>query len=241
MHWIHSLFGTRGSSTVAPVPVSAREFLVWAARKEIILDDRYSSEQQVLVFKPYRTFDRFWERPVEPGGLAHFLKSVLDAIPEWQSCYLWCRNGSWTATAESEGDLVITTVYRGAGVPERWHGAIQFQRPDLAAVLAVLFVHCAFGWSVCEDVFLVPDHAKLIVGVDHHEVVWAHFASADDVEPFVRRMADSGYGLPTALPDETFKPQPWMTRSGAQGAAPNGGPATASDSSSASEGPPSVS
>jgi hypothetical protein len=222
--------------------MSAKKFLAWAASKEIILDDRYSSEQQMLVFKPYRMFDRFWERPAEPGGLAHFLKSVLEAIPGWETCYLWCRNGSWAPTTESEGDSVIATVYRGAGIPERWPGAIQFQRSDFSAIHAVLFVHCAFGWSVCEDVFLVPDHARLILGVDHHEVIWARFAGASDVEPFVLRMADAGYHLPTALPDETFKPQPWMTASGAQpGVAPNFGPGTPPGNSGVGEGLPSVS
>jgi hypothetical protein len=220
----------------------AKEFLAWAAAKEIILDDRYSPDQQQLVFKPYRVFDRCWGRPDEPRGLAHFLHSILDAIPAWQSCYLWCRNGSWSPTTESEGDLLIATVYRGAGIPERWQGAVQFHRPDLAAVLAVLFVHCAFGWSTWEDVFLVPDHAKLIFGVDHHEVVWAHFAGVEGVAPFVQRMAAAGYDLPTDLPDETFRPLPWIkARTDQPGAAPNGGPTIPLANTRTTEWPPSAS
>lgn len=205
-----SWFNQSTSPAGAAQPITAEGFRAWAAAREIILDDRYPSSQPLLVFKPYRNLERFWERPQDPDGLAHFLQTLLQSTDDWQSCFLWSRNGSWAPTTEGEGDALIATVYRGAGIPEGWKGAVQFERKDLASVLAVLFVHCAFGWSTCEDIFFVPDHGRLILGVDHHDVVWAHFAREEGIAPFVCRMAGAGYELPKELPDATFKPQPWI-------------------------------
>jgi len=241
MKSVKSLFG-RGTGDVGKaLPVSAKDFLVWAAQREIICDDRHSTSEQALVFKPYRSFQRFWECPQEPNHLVHFLRTFLEAMPTWQSCYLWSRNGCWAPTTAGDGDSVIATAYRGAGIPEGWQGAIHFSRDDLASILTVLFVHCAFGWSICEDVSLVADHARLIAFVDHHNVIWAEFACAEELEPFVQRMAAAGYTLPVALPDPTFQPQPWITGKSAQAAPRNDGPTAPPGNSGIAEGPPSVS
>jgi hypothetical protein len=46
MHLIEKFLGKQGTPTGGGLPMPAKEFLAWAGAKEIILDDRYSSDQQ---------------------------------------------------------------------------------------------------------------------------------------------------------------------------------------------------
>jgi hypothetical protein len=209
---VYTLFGKEAATTARSVPVPAKDFLTWAAARAIVLDDCYWTIQPRLVFNPFRAFARSWVCPDRRS--VHFLESVLNAIPAWQKCYLWCRNGSWVLATRSEGDVLSARVYRGACIPEGWQGAIQFQRPDLAAVLALMFVHRAFGRRTRDEVFLVPDHAKQIIAVPPDDMIWTHFAAKEDVGPFVQRMAACGYDPLPVLPE--FKPQQGMPGSSAQ-------------------------
>ena len=66
-----------------------------------------------------------------------------------------------------------------------------------------------FGWSVPDDLFVVPDHGRQLLQTDHHDVVHVDFAEEGMVEPFVRHTAEE-YPLPTEPPDWTFKRPDWM-------------------------------
>jgi hypothetical protein len=46
--------------------------------------------------------------------------------------------------------------------------------------------------------------------ISHHDVVHVDFEDAADIHGFVSMMQLNGFSLPTAAPDRTFKPQPWL-------------------------------
>ncbi len=78
-------------------------------------------------------------------------------------------------------------------------------------MLTAVFTQLTFGWSVTDDLFVVPDHGRQMILTDHHGVVHAQFLDQRRIEPFVRDMREQGYPPPVELPDETFKKPDWMS------------------------------
>jgi hypothetical protein len=67
-----------------------------------------------------------------------------------------------------------------------------------------------FGWSVAEDLYVVPDHGRYILQTDHHDVIHVSFHDARHVQHWVSEMARRGFDLSEDLPDSTFKRPSWM-------------------------------
>ena len=87
---------------------------------------------------------------------------------------------------------------------------MQFARDERETLVALLFSTTVFGWSVVEDVYVVPDHARQILKTDHHGVVHVDFGDPGDVDRWVSKMSESGFDLPNEPPDATFKRPTWM-------------------------------
>jgi hypothetical protein len=200
-------------------PLPRDEFLAWAEAQGAGPDDRYE-EPRCLAFKPFRNIGRFWVVPQHPGTWPHFIASWLDGLEPWGSAYLWFRGGRWpgpAAPAPYDTDKGIReTILRGAEIPIGFDGAVRFERQERDRMIAVIFAQIAFGETTVDDLFVVPEHTRTILWVDHHEVVHAEFARRGLVKPFVEHMQAKGYSLPSAAPDWTFKPQRWMKRTRVQ-------------------------
>ena len=144
--------------------VSGEEFMRWAADRGIGLDPRYPGSGW-LGFLPPVDHHRFWVVPAAPTTWPNFLASLLDGLDEWGTGLLWPRSGSWPPFEESQwpAEGVRDVILRGAGIPSGWPGAVRWRREEENELVAVLFASLAFGWSVDDDLFFVPDHARQIV------------------------------------------------------------------------------
>jgi hypothetical protein len=87
---------------------------------------------------------------------------------------------------------------------------VEFDRTELTPLVTLLFSTTIFGWSVAEDLYVIPDHARFIVKTDHHGVVHVEFQSDDDLSCWVTQLAQKGFTLPDETPDATFKTPDWM-------------------------------
>jgi len=58
-----------------------------------------------------------------------------------------------------------------------------FHRDDLCRLVSLLFVTSTFGWSVGEDLYVVPDNARYILKMSHHGVIHVQFRNIDDIDP----------------------------------------------------------
>ena len=96
------------------------------------------------------------------------------------------------------------------GAPAGTNGVIAFERSELTRLASLFLITSIFGWSVGEDLYIVPDNARCILKVDHHGVVHVQFRDPDDVEVWVAAMAERNFPLPDELPDETFKRPNWI-------------------------------
>jgi len=191
--------------------ISIDDFLEWARALGISTDARYT-EPRCLAYFPYQDHSRFWKIPDRSAGIPAFLNHLLDALERWSHIRLWPRGGKWPEVSDepSINDLVRGTILGAAGVPSGHEGAAEFDSDERAKVLTAIFAQIAFGWTTRDDVFIVPDHARYLLYVDHHEVVHVEFRNASDIEPFIEHMASSGYLLPDEVPDWTFKKPSWM-------------------------------
>jgi len=152
--------------------------------------------------------------PERPELRPYFLASLIDLLGEWQSCYVWRHLGSWPDPAEIDSrrinDSVELQILKGLELPLGTAAVVQFDRSERDMLITLLFSTTVFGWSVGEDLYVVPDHAQQDIQTDHHDAVHVSFREASDVKKWVDVMAAEGFDLPDEPPDETFKRPTWM-------------------------------
>jgi hypothetical protein len=194
--------------------ISEAEFLDWAARNGLHLDPQYP-HSAVLTFRDTLIEARFWEVPGEPHLRAFFIGSLLQLLGPWEICYAWRHLGSWPASADPArlNDVVELRILKGLGLPLGTNDVVKFSRQEFDKLLTLLFSTTIFGWSVGEDLYVVPDHAQALVQTDHHDAVHVVCREAGDIHRWVEGMERQGFSLPSSVPDSTFKIPSWMTRS----------------------------
>jgi hypothetical protein len=186
-------------------------FLEWAEGAGLSLDPQYP-RSAVLVFSPDPNQARFWEVPAELELRPYFLWSFLELMGEWQECSVWRHMGSWPERAESRriNDVVEWQILKGLGLPMGTADVLQFERAEADKLVTLMFSTTVFGWSVGEDLYIVPDHAQCILKTDHHNVIHVDCRDAGDIDEWVRQMDARGFPLPEDVPDATFKRPEWM-------------------------------
>ena len=186
-------------------------FLEWADGAGLCLDPRYP-QSAVLVFRPDPHQNRFWEIPPEPERRPFFILALLELMGEWQECYAWRHLGSWPESADPLriNDAVEWRILKGLGLPLGTADVVKFERAELDKLVTLMFSTTIFGWSVAEDLYIVPDHARYIVQTDHHSVIHVSFRRSADVDEWVKQMEERDFPLPEEIPDSTFKRPDWM-------------------------------
>jgi hypothetical protein len=168
----------------------------------------------VLGFVPPSNVSRFWGVPAQPECRPIFIASLLDLLGDWSFCFAWRHLGYWPAAADIEklrvNDVVEHRLLSAIGMPMGSDHVVEFRREEGDNLVALMFLTTIFGWSVGEDLYVVPDHARTIVKVSHHNVVEADFRDARAMEGWVSEMEKRGYPLPSEPPDATFKRPDWM-------------------------------
>jgi hypothetical protein len=158
---------------------------------------------------------RFWCVPDQPQRRPFFYSCVLELAGSWNSCFAWRHRGSWpseeTLNPSRINDCIEAQLLKGVGIPLGTAAVLELQRDELNHLVSLLLITSIFGWSVGEDLYVVPDNAQYILKTDHHGVIHVEFRNEDDVNVLVSKMSEKGFPLPDDLPDETFKRPSWMT------------------------------
>jgi hypothetical protein len=191
--------------------LTEKSFLKWANDRGMGLDDQYP-ESAVLSFKPDLQQDRFWEIPSNPEQRPYFVASILSLLGNWNICYVWRHLGSWPDSADPNriNDQIELQILRGIGLPLGTADVVAFSRAEFNQLVTLIFSTTVFGWSVGEDLYIVPDHAQHIVQTDHHGVIHVSFKRSEEISSFVAEMDGRGFPLPEDVLDETFKRPEWM-------------------------------
>jgi len=190
-------------------------FLDWAREQGLGLDPRYP-ESAVLGFTGGGGEARFWSVPPEPQLRPYFLRTLVRLMVDWESCFAWRRMGAWpdASAMDSEriNDAVECRILAGLGLPLGSADVVELERTELVALVTLLFSTTVFGWSVGEDLYLVPDHARCVLLTDHHDVVHVQCRHPEDMGRWIAGMEAEEYPLPERLADSTFKDPGWMRR-----------------------------
>jgi hypothetical protein len=189
------------------------EFLAWAETSGLRLDPQYP-HSAVLVFHPPSQQARFWKVPTEPERRPYFILSLLELMGDWKGCYVWRHLGSWPDRADPSriNDVVELRILEGLDLPLGTADVLHFEKTDADRLVTLMFATTVFGWSVADDLYVVPDHARYIFQTDHHNVVHVSFRNAAEIDEWVAEMERRGFPLPEELPDATFKEPDWMKR-----------------------------
>jgi hypothetical protein len=193
--------------------LSEENFLIWVKGNGLLLHPSYP-KSSVLSFPAESSESRFWCVPALPEERPYFLFSLLDLMGDWNSCFVWRHMGSWLSpnriNPRRANDVIENRIHQGLGLPLGTADIVEFTREDLPALLILLFTTTVFGWSVGEDLYVVPDHTRFFLKTDHHEVVHVEFRQSQDVSDWVSLMSGRGFNLPEDIPDNTFKRPNWI-------------------------------
>jgi hypothetical protein len=190
--------------------LTENKFLKWAGRHGIGIDENYP-DSAALSFVPDPDLNRFWEVPEEPERRPFFIELMLKVIGNWQSCYVWRHLGSWPEkpTSQSPNDKVEFQTLSGIGLPMGTTDIVKFEIEDIDRLVTLIFSTTIFGWSVGEDLYLIPDNAQYILKTDHHGVLHVSFRNHGALDKCVKEMSEEGFPLPREIPDPTFKRPEW--------------------------------
>ena len=186
-------------------------FLGWAKSHGYALT-RFGSGSQYLEFDPKSDERRFWEISAEPERRGFMFLALLELMGDWKSCYAWRHQGSWPAAQNHDrlNDSMEFIILSGMGMPSGTTQAVEFSREEQYNLVTLMLSTSIFGWSVGEDMSIVPDHGRYLMQTDHHDVIHTCFRSSEDRDAYVQAMAKRGYALPSELPDTTFKLPGWF-------------------------------
>jgi len=187
-------------------------FLAKLKGLRIELDERYSQSAS-LTFVSRPEIDRFWAVPPEPERRPALIQSILELIGEWDSCYAWRHLGGWPGGADRSriNDVVEYQILKGLGLALGTNEIVEFDRSEIDELTTLLFSTTIFGWSVEEDLYIVPSHGRYIAKTDHHSVIHVSFRTQRDCDEFVAEMETYGFSLPDKPPDATFGTPKWMS------------------------------
>lgn len=192
---------------------SESDFLAWVKARGIVVDAPHP-DYPALAFQGTSPEARFWVVPDAPERRSFFMTSLLDLMGDWRSCWVWRHCGAWPSREHLDAgrinDCVELVILEGVGVPLGTSDVVEFNRDESDRLVTLLFSTSIFGWSVGEDLYLVPDHGRYILKTDHHGVVHVEFQNVQDIGAWVSGMSERGFTLPDDPPDETFKPSSWM-------------------------------
>ena len=131
---------------------------------------------------------------------------------EWQECYAWRHLGRWADSADPSriNEVVELQILEGLGMPLGTADVVSFARAELGRLLTLMFSTTIFGWSVGDDLYVVPDHSRCILKIDHHRVIHVSCRTAADIDTWVKgmRSADTRFQMISRI--RLFKTPGWM-------------------------------
>jgi hypothetical protein len=190
--------------------ISKKGFLSFLDRRKIGFDVRNANSHSIG-FIDKREHHRFWEFPFQTNDLSRFLFAIIDGISVWRNLYVWPKCGSWPKDNGKCVDVCIrNTFYRQFGVKMGSEGALICSSGEKATIVSFLFIHVLFVSDLFDDLFLIPDNGRFILGTDHHGVITVRTFSGLDLDLLIKHMKSKGFELPNEVPDDTFRKPEWM-------------------------------
>lgn len=163
--------------------IGNNEFEAWIRDLGITFDDRGGPNVHAA------PLCSDWPWPEHQESWPHFVSSLLQGIDPWETIVVWPRAGHWLLPPNN----IEAGVIRRGDAPKGWAGGVRFSREEVHAAIAVTFVHMSFGWCMPHDLFLIPNHGRQHIEVNHDELAYVNCQSESRVDAFVTHMTTMGF------------------------------------------------
>lgn len=182
--------GRRSASSLAQKMklISKSAFLGGFASHGIALDSRYSPPQ-TLVFEGTRDLRWSWEMPARIKDLTRWITTLVDAARPNKRTYLYPRDGAWRS-GDSLKIFQMATIFSACGLMPAGDDVVEAEEAERDAVESLFVLSLVHGGTVSDDIFLVPDHAKIILYADHHEAVHADFGDGEFMKRYLSEIPE---------------------------------------------------
>jgi hypothetical protein len=159
------------------------------ARHGIALDCRYHPPQ-TLVFGGRSDLQRSWDMPGRVKDVARWITSLVDATQPEKKIYLYPRDGAWRA-GDSVKLFQTEAVFAMYGLKPTGDEVVEAEEAERDAVESLFFLSLVHGGTVADDVFLIPDHGKVILYADHHEAIHGEFGDGEFMNRYLPEVPES--------------------------------------------------
>lgn len=161
-------------------------FLAWLEKRGIVPDLTAGTGDR-LTFAAGDVTEMRWRPKGIVSDLPAFIGAALAGAQAGGPWWLWRRGGGpWMDEFGAEGGIRNTTLDRllealGFGGAS---GALLLGGADLPDVWLIVHAFFVFGWSVGEDLYVVPEDCSAVLLLSHEGRLEARFPSAERAEAF---------------------------------------------------------
>jgi len=129
------------------------------------------------------------------SDLPGFLQTALGVASTGGSVWVYRKGGGvWYEGSDAPiGNHIIDRVLAAIAVPLEFAGALGFDRTewrDLNLLISTFFV---WGWSVGEDLYVIPKNGSCLLMTSHHGELFADFPSEVALSRFRSQMLQAGH------------------------------------------------
>jgi hypothetical protein len=148
-----------------------------------------------LAFTQAPDCQRSWLPTGRVSDLPGFLQTAIGIATGDGPVWLYRKGGgSWFEGEDAPiGNHIIDRVLEGIGVPREFAGALAFEGQEWRDLYLVISTFFVWGWSVGEDLYIVPASGSCVLMTSHHGEFIAAYPSADRLDEFEAEMDRCGH------------------------------------------------
>jgi hypothetical protein len=188
------------------------EFLEWAKKRGVVPTSTASATYRHIKLQSETVVSRYWIVPYDTDELREdevklfYIASAIHALDDWQECGIMKTVPGWLSYEEP----YLPRIFGLLGIPADFDGPVLVDQSEKPTLFSLAQTLCAFGWNVNFDAYLVPDHGKQMLFIDHDIGVVGYFADEESCQTYTERLAKDGITLPTKPPTRFLRWEDWM-------------------------------
>ena len=172
--------------------VAQHDFAKWAASVGIGQHPRFPLN---LAFIQAPDSHREWLSTGRITDLPGFLQTAVGIASVDGATLLYRKGGdSWYEGEDAPiGNHIIDRVLAAIGVPREFAGALSFDSTEWRDLYLVISTFGVWGWSVGEDLYIIPRNGSCMLMTSHHGELVAMAPTEEALVRFEAEMVRCGY------------------------------------------------
>lgn len=168
------------------------EFRRWMERMGIGPHPRFP---QALTFTKAANCQESWLPTGRISDLPGFLQTAVGIASRDGAVWLFRKGGGgWYEGADAPiGNHVIDRVVASLGVPTDFEGALGFEGTEWRDLYLLISTFFVWGWSVGEDLYVIPKNGSCFLMTSHHGELFAGFPTEEALARFRSDMDRAGH------------------------------------------------